>query len=139
LDRRPAKLVIAGIEQEVGSLRRFWKITELDEERSNELSASEANVSAMPSPKAAMVADVIYLPPDLSDGIDVSAHQVIGWDDGRTRVTDMGWDYLPILGYAIRDPDRDVFHLYEKRDRSLHPLEHDAPLSLASSDRMEYL
>jgi hypothetical protein len=27
VDRRPAKLAVAGIVQDVGSLRRFWKIT----------------------------------------------------------------------------------------------------------------
>ena len=54
LDRRPARLAVAGVEQDVGSLRRFWKITELDEERSGELSASEAAASAIPSPKAAI-------------------------------------------------------------------------------------
>jgi hypothetical protein len=51
LDRRPAKLAVAGVVQDVGSLRGFWKITELDEERAAELSAWEAAVSAIPSPK----------------------------------------------------------------------------------------
>jgi hypothetical protein len=62
LDRRPVKLAIAGTTQNIGSLRGFWKITELDEERAGELSASKAIVAGMPSPKAAMVADVVEMP-----------------------------------------------------------------------------
>ena len=122
LDRRATKLAIAGVVQDVGSLRRFWKITELDEERAGELSASEAAVSAMPSPKAAMIADVVEVPLASRPDIEISAHQVIGWDEGRTSVTDMGWDYLPVLGYAVRDPDSGVFTLHERCDGVLHPL-----------------
>ena len=130
LDRRPAKLTVAGIEQDVGSLRRFWKITELDEERSSELSTSEAVASSMPSPKAAMVADVVEMPLGSTSGIDVRAHLVIGWDEGRTSVTDMGWDYLPVLGYAVRDPGSGVFVLHEERDHALHPLNRERALGL---------
>jgi hypothetical protein len=114
-DRRLAKLAVAGVVQDVGSLRRFWKITELDEERAGELGASEATVSAMPSPKAAMIADVVEVPLALRPDIEISAHQVIGWDEGRTSVTDMGWDYLPVPGYAVRDPENGLFTLYERR------------------------
>src|ERR1700733_3195558 len=117
LDRRPVKLAVAGVVQDVGSLRRFWKITELDEERAGELSASEAAVSAMPSPKAALIADIVEIPLASKPEIKVSAHEVIGWDEGRTRVTDMGWDYLPVLGYAVRDPESGIFVLHEERDR----------------------
>jgi hypothetical protein len=130
LDRRPVKLAVAGVVQDVGSLRRFWKITELDEERAGELSASEAAVSAMPSPKAALIADVVEIPFASNPDIKVSAHQVIGWDEGRTRVTDMGWDYLPVLGYAVRHPESGIFVLHEERDRVLHPLGHDRAIEL---------
>ena len=136
LDRRPTVLSVAGVRQDVGSLRRFWKITELDEERAGELSASEAIMAGRPSPKAAMVADVMELPLGFSSGIEVQAHPVIGWDEGRTRVTDMGWDFLPILGYAIRDSENDVFVLHEVRDDALHPLDRGraAQLGLTGAD-----
>jgi hypothetical protein len=130
LDRRPAKLAVAGVEHEVGSLRGFWKITELDEERAGDLSAWEAAVSAMPSPKAALIADVVEMPLASKTGIEVSAHLVIGWDEGRTSVTDMGWDYLPVLGYAVRDPASGIFALHERRDGALHRLDHDRAVEL---------
>ncbi len=80
LDRRPVKLAVAGVVQDVGSLRGFWKITELDEERAAELTAWEAAVSAMPSPKAALIADVVGMPIASKPDIEISAHQVIGWE-----------------------------------------------------------
>ena len=130
LDRRPAKLAIAGVVQDVGSLRGFWKITELDEKRTAELSAWEAAVSALPSPKAALIADVVEMPLASKPGIEVNAHQVIGWDEGRTSVTDMGWDYLPVLGYAVRDSGNEIFTLHERRDSVLHQLGHDRAVEL---------
>jgi hypothetical protein len=130
LDRRLAKLTVAGIEQDVGLLRRFWKITELDEERSSELTASEAAVSTMQSPKAAMIVDVVEMPLASKSGVEVPAHRVIGWDEGRTSVTDMGWDYLPVLGFAVRDRASGIFALHEIRDGALHLLERDRALEL---------
>lgn len=123
LDRRPTRLVVGGTTQDIGTLRRFVKITELDEERSDELNASEAASSALPSPRAAMLADVDEMPLGSEAGIAVRAHLVIGWDQGRTRVTDMRWDYLPVLGYAVRDPDSGLFVLHEERDGALHRLD----------------
>lgn len=123
LDHRPVRLNVAGVVQSVGALRRFWKITELDEERTGEIHASEEAAATMPSPKAAMVADIVELPLGTKDGTEVSAHLVIGWDEGRTRVTDMKWDYLPVLGYALRNPDNDTFVLHEERDGALHPID----------------
>jgi hypothetical protein len=130
LDRRPVKLAVGGVEQDVGSLRRFWKITELDEERAGELSASEAVVAGRPSPKAAMVADVVEMPLGSTSGVEVRAHPVIGWDKGRTRVTDMGWDFLPVLGYAVRDLENDAFVLHEMRDGALYRMNHERALEL---------
>lgn len=130
LDRRPVKLAIVGITQNIGSLRRFWKITELDDERAGELSASEAMVAGKPSPKAVMVADVVEMPLGSASGAEVAAHLVIGWDEGRTRVTDMGWDFLPVLGYAIRDPESGKFVLHEERDGVLYQLDSERALEL---------
>ena len=62
LDRRSARLSVGGVEQNVGSLRRFWKITEMDGERSSELDAAEAVARTIGSPTAAMLADVHDMP-----------------------------------------------------------------------------
>ena len=130
LDRRPVTLSVAGLRQSIGSLRPFWKITEIDEERAGELSAAEAVMAGRPSPVAAMVADVAELPLGSYPGIEVRAHPVIGWDKGRTRVTDMKWDFLPELGYAVRDPENNVFVLHEERDGALHPLDRERAMQL---------
>ena len=53
LQRRPVRLSVGGVAQSVGSLRRFWKITELDNERGAELDAEEAAARAISSPSAA--------------------------------------------------------------------------------------
>jgi hypothetical protein len=42
----------------------------------------------------------------------------------------MGWDYLPVLGYAVRDPDSGAFILHERRDGVLHPLGRDRAVEL---------
>lgn len=130
LDRYPVRLSVAGIGQDVGSLRRSWKITEMDDERADELSKFEAAASAVPSPAAAMLADVEERPLASASGVTVRAHLVIGWDEGRTRVMDTGWDYLPILGYGVRDPDAEVFMLYEERDCALHHLDRERAFAL---------
>jgi hypothetical protein len=122
LDRRPVRLSVADITQDVGSLRRFWKITEMDGARSDELRASEEAALTVPSPKAAMLADVEEMTLG-SVGIKVRAHLVIGWDEGRTSVTDMGWDYLPVLGYAVRNPDSKTFVLHGERAGALHRMD----------------
>ena len=131
LDRRPVRLSVAGVVQSVGAVRPSWKITELDEKRAAEVRASEEAVAAMPSPKAAMVADIFELPLGTKSGKQVRAHLVIGWDEGRTSVSDMKWDYLPILGYAVRDQHNDTFVLYEERDGILHQLDRKRALELS--------
>lgn len=123
LDRRPANLVVGGTLQTIGSLRRFWKISEIDDERSQELRASELVAASIPSPRAAMVADVEEIPVGSPSGPRIKAHLVIGWDVGRTSVADLGWDYLPTLGYAVRDPDSANFILHEFCDNALHRLD----------------
>ena len=47
---------------------------------------------------------------------------MIGWDEGRTRVTDMGWDYLPTLGYGVRDRESGSFVFHEDRAGALYPV-----------------
>jgi len=130
LDRRPSRLTVAGAIQDAGSLRRSWKLTELDEKRSSRLAASEALAAGMPSLRVAILADVSEMPLGTASSVPVKAHLVIGWDDGRTRVTDLGWDYLPVLGYAVRDPESGVFVLHEERDHALHRLDRERAVEL---------
>ena len=114
LEGRTVKLDVAGNLQKVGTLRLLGKVTELDDPRAAELLK---RAKLIPSPLAVLIAEAVDLP--LALGQSVSAHPVIGWDKERGSVTDLGWDYLPILGYAVRDTERDVFVLYELQDGSL--------------------
>lgn len=118
LDRRTVKLVISGTRYSVGTLRRFYKVTELDGQRITELDAA----TRLLSPIAAMVMD----PSELRLATDperiTRAHLVLGWDEGRGSVTDQGWDYLPSLGYAVSDPESGDYVLFENRGGFLHAL-----------------
>jgi hypothetical protein len=126
LDRRRTEISVGGAVCVVGTLRRFWKITEMNAERSAELSAAAAH--AIPSPPAVLSAESVER--SLSaDGSIIKAHLLIGWDEGRTSVTDAGWDYLPTLGYAVRDA-AGQFVLHEERDTGLAPVERKRALEL---------
>ena len=134
LDRRTVRLSTGGVINDVGTLHRFWKITEVDEERNRELEELEKAVAGMPSPAAAMVADFNEFPPGDAAGRNVRAHTVIGWDEGRTTVTDLEWDYLPVLGYAVRDPQTEVFVLHELRDGVLNEIGRERAAGLGLTD-----
>lgn len=113
LDRRNVMLLIGGTRQTVGTLRRFFKVTEIDEKRAAELTAASGS---RPSPLAVMLVDVDELRrAGDPHGRPVAAHLVLGWDEGRGSVTDFGWDYLPKLGYAVRDPTTGDYVLHEER------------------------
>jgi hypothetical protein len=135
LDRRSARLQVGDTEEGVCFLRRFWKVTELDKARAAELAKAEMAAQAIPSPPAAIVADVTELPISGTREV-VNAHLVIGWDQGRTSVTDLQWDYLPALGYAVRDGKTGTFVLHEERDGILCPIGADraARAGLIGSD-----
>jgi hypothetical protein len=120
LDRRTAVLWIGTNRQIVGTLRRFFKVTELDADRMSEL-ASAAKSS--PSPIAALLMDITEIPMAGRPEQPVETHKVLGWDDGRGSVTDFGWDYLPQLGYAIRDPATSDYTLYEERGNLLYDID----------------
>ncbi len=119
LDRRTATLVIGGSRHAVGTLRRFFKLTELDEERGAEL-ASATRIT--PSPVAALIVDISELPLASEPEKPIAAHLVLGWDEGRGSVTDFRWDYLPQLGYAVRDRDTGNYTLHEERSGLLHAI-----------------
>ena len=120
VDRRTVTLVVGGEKQTVGTLRRFFKLTELDDERRAEMETAERNTH---SPIAVMLAEVHEARLATSPDTIVNAHVVIGWDEGRGSVTDFKWDFLPVLGYAIRDPASAQFLLYEDRDGLLYAID----------------
>jgi len=120
LHRRTVTLLIGGSRQTVGTLRQFFKLTELDDERAAELDAA-ARIT--PSPAAALVMDITDLPLAGEPDKPVAAHLVLGWDEGLGSVTDFGWDYLPQLGYAVRDPTSGDYTLHERRSGLLHPID----------------
>ena len=119
LDRRAVTLLIGASKQTVGTLRRFFKITELDDER---VAERDAAARITPSPSAALVMDITDLPLAGEPDKPVAAHLVLGWDEGRGSVTDFGWDYLPQLGYAVRDPADGSYTLHEERTGLLHAI-----------------
>ena len=120
LDRRTVTLLIGTSKQTVGTLRPFFKLTELDDER-----AAERDAAALitPSPVAALITDITDLPLVGKPDEPVAAHLVLGWDEGRGSVPDLGWDYLPQLGYAVRDRASGNYTLYEDRSGLLHPID----------------
>lgn len=120
LDRRTTTLMVGGTKQTVGTLRRFFKLTELNDERAAEVEAAERNTH---SPAAAMLMDIYEMPLATEPEKPISVHLVLGWDEGRGSVTDFGWDYLPQLGYAVRDPATHAYTLFEERDSLLHPID----------------
>ena len=120
LDRRTVTLLIGTSKQTVGTLRAFFKLTELDDERAAE---RDAAASITPSPAAALVMDITDLPLAGEPDKPVAAHLVLGWDEGRGSVTDFGWEYLPQLGYAVRDRASGNYTLYEDRSGLLHPID----------------
>lgn len=119
LDRRSVRLDVAGFIQEIGTLRHLSKVTELNDSQVIELES----FNHISSPPAAMVAHPVNLP--LASGTEgsVAAHPVIGWDEGRGSVTDLEWDYLPVLGYAIRDASGDMYVLHELQNGVLHGID----------------
>jgi len=121
LDRRTVTVRIGDSRQAIGTLRRFFKITELDEERNAELEAADG---IRPSPVAAMIMDESEFALASDPTTPVRSHLVLGWDEGMGSVTDFGWDFLPELGYAVRDPASGEYTLFELRnDRLLYPVD----------------
>jgi len=120
LDRHTVTLLIGGSRLPVGTLRQFFKLTEMDDERAAE---REAAAGITPSPAATLVMDITDLPLAGEPDKPVAAHLVLGWDEGRGSVTDFGWDYLPRLGYAVRDRASGNYTLHEHRSGLLHPID----------------
>lgn len=120
LDRRTVTLVVGSSRERIGTLRRFFKITELDEARASELTGVAQTCR---SPVAVMLADISELPLVAFPDKLIHAHLVLGWDEGRGSVTDFGWDYLPKLGYAVQNPASGDYILHEERSGRLVPID----------------
>jgi hypothetical protein len=130
LDRRTVTLNIDGHDHAIGTLRRSWKITEVDNVRAAEIEAEKQKLSTMEKPIAALVTDVIELALASDPERSVAGHIVLGWDADRVEVTNSGWDYLPVLGYAIRDPASNNFILYDNLDGKVAPLGEERAMAL---------
>ena len=115
LDRRRVTLLVDDLVQEIGTLRRSWKVTEIDSDRAIEIDAAKAGLQGKAAPVAVMVADVTELPLAAEPSIPVAAHLVLGWDADRSSVTDFEWDYLPVLGYAVQTSSSAGYILHEER------------------------
>ena len=109
LDRRRIPLTIGGRRHFVGSLRRYYKVTELDAERVDELESA----AVTPSPAVAMVVDIAHLTLSDRPGIPMAACLVIAWDQGRGHTQDFDWDGQPQLGYAVFHRSINEHILYE--------------------------
>jgi hypothetical protein len=136
LDRRTTTLEVGGASQTVGTLRRFFKLTELDDERAAELEAAERNTH---SPVAALVMDIHEMPVAAEPSRAIAAHLVLGWDEGRGSVTDFDWDYLPRLGYAVRNPGDGSYVLHEEKDGFLCPIDASRARELGLLDANDQL
>lgn len=135
LDRRKVTLLVDGLVQEIGTLRRSWKVTEIDSERAMEIDAAKARLQGKAAPIAVMVADVTELPLAAAPSTPVAAHLVLGWDADRSSVTDLGWDYLPILGYAVRTSTSAGYILHEERAGGLFPITRARAVELGIHDQ----
>ncbi len=130
IDRRMVTLFVDGIGVEIATLRRFWKVTEIDNERAAEIDAARASLSGKSAPVAVMVADVTELPLASAPGMAAAVHLVLGWDEDRVSVTDFLWDYLPVLGYAVKTIDTTCYALHEERDGLLYPVSESRAMAL---------
>ena len=131
LDRRKVTLFIDGLPQEIGTLRRSWKVTEVDNQRAAEMEATVAGRRGQSAPLAVMVADVAEIALTARLSRAVPAHMVIGWDADRFSVTDFAWDHLPVLGYAVHNAGSAGYELHEERGGILYPLTKGRAIELA--------
>lgn len=122
LDRRRVTLFVDGTAEQIGTARSFWKVTEIDKKRAAEIDAVKASLHGKAAPVAVMIAEVSELPLAAAPSRDIAAHLVLGWDEDRTSVTDFNWNYLPIIGYAVKTTDSTGYALHEERGGLLHPM-----------------
>jgi len=127
-------LFVDGIGVNIATLRRFWKVTEIDDARAAEIDAAKASLSGKLAPVAVMVADVTELPLASTPNMAAAVHLVLGWDEDRASVTDFLWEYLPVLGYAVKTIDSTGYALHEERDGLLYPMSESRAVVLGILD-----
>jgi hypothetical protein len=135
LNRRTVILLVGGLRQEIGTLRRFWKVTEIDHARAEQIEAAKVNIVGTVAPLAVMTADAVDFPLATSPDVMAQAHVVLGWDADRYSVTDFGWDYLPVLGYSVRNSNTGDFTLYEELDGILYPVAKSRAIELGITNK----
>jgi hypothetical protein len=136
LDRRIVTLLVAGRPTEIGTLRRFWKITEVDSERQAEIDKAKAVLQGKPAPLAVMVVDVTEVRLAATPSQKITAHLVLGWDADRYSVTDLNWEYMPILGYAVRSNETAQYVLHKEREGVLSPISSTCAIELGFLNQM---
>jgi hypothetical protein len=134
LEPKTVTLLVDGLPQEIGTLRRFWKVTEVDEERSKEIDAAKLRLEGKAAPIAVMVADGTEMSLAANPSNQVNAHIVLGWDADRSLVTDAGWDWLPVLGYAVMTGDAAKYQLHEESGTGLVPVSRARAIELGIHD-----
>ena len=123
LEHQTTEVSVGGLVQEIGILRRSWKATEFNDERSKEISTAKAKVQGSVAPMAVMLADVDQLTLASEPDRRVAAHLVIGWDSDRSMVTDFGWDFLPVTRLRRQgEPVRPVCSVREDDGRPVTDL-----------------
>jgi hypothetical protein len=134
LDRRTVTLFVDDRAQKIGTLRSFWKVSEIDEARAAEMRAVEASLQGKAAPAAVMIAEVAELPLAAAPSKAIAVHLVLGWDEDRVSVTDFTWDYLPILGYAVKKVGTSSYALHQERGGLLYPMSKSRAFELGILD-----
>jgi hypothetical protein len=119
LEPKMVNLLIGNLSFKIGTLRRFWKVTEMTDERERDVEQAKLSLNGTDAPLAAMVVDISDIPLCDTPGTDVSAHVVLGWDADRYLVADWDWDFLPVLGYAVRETSSNGYALHELQNGTL--------------------
>jgi hypothetical protein len=90
LDKRSVRLATGKTIYRIGTLRRFWKITEMTAVREQELRQTADAVTW--SPQAVMLAEPCQKVTIISDNPSIqNAHQVLGWNLGQVKTNDFAW------------------------------------------------
>jgi hypothetical protein len=134
LDRRAVEISIENERHTVGTLRPFWKITEINDERAAEMAAAKAELLGRDAPMAVMISDICDVALASDPRRKAAGHIVLGWDADRFSVADFDWEYLPVLGYAVKLSGSANYVLHETRDELLYPMAKERAIELQILD-----
>jgi hypothetical protein len=105
---------------QIGTLKRFYKSSEITPYRESQMAAVAAQVKAKPAPKAVMMESADESPYHLrlksAPTRPANAHLLLGWERDRSSISDYKWDYLPVLGYLVESPTTGWLELYDEND-----------------------